>query len=324
MRTITRTPLTSLLAVSLSILDLVSAAANPIGPNPNPKRGLVYVPNKKNPTPQDDKIWIQAGSPLTWYYNYETKPSASLEGGSTPLEFVPMLWGDYNNTLIADVDDLLAKGYKIEYVLGFNEPDNPANSGTGGSGIPPESAAARWKESIEPLAKKGIKLGAPAVTGAPSGLDWLKAFMAACSDCTFDFIPLHWYGNFDGLASHLGTYSAAFPNQSFWFTEIAFDHQPVAPSQDFFNMTMEYFDRMDSVGKYTWFGSFRSDVSNVGPNAALLNQDGGLTYIGAWYLNKDQKLAASVTGNDAARTRGVGVSLLGVTAAAAVVAAWLV
>ncbi|KAJ6256915.1 hypothetical protein Dda_7798 [Drechslerella dactyloides] len=325
MRTIARTPLTFLLA-SLSFLDLIdvaSAAANPIGPNPNPKRGLVYVPDKENPKPQDDKVWVQAGSPLTWYYNYETKPTRSLEGGATPLEFVPMLWGDYDNTLIKDVDELLAKGYKIEYVLGFNEPDNPANSGTGGSGVPPESAAARWKQSIEPLAKKGIKLGAPGVTGAPSGLEWLKAFMAACKNCTFDFIPLHWYGNFDGLASHLGTYSAAFPNQTFWFTEVAFNHQPVEPSQEFFNLTMEYFDRMESVGRYTWFGSFRSDVSNVGPNAALLDKNGGLTYIGAWYLNKNSRDAASVTGSDASRARVAGVSLSIVTVAA-VIANWLV
>lgn len=35
---------------------------------------------------------------------------------------------------------------------------------------------------------------------------------------------------------------------------------------------------------YSYFGSFRSDVSNVGPNAAMLTQDGKLTDIGAWYL----------------------------------------
>ncbi|EPS36592.1 hypothetical protein H072_9864 [Dactylellina haptotyla CBS 200.50] len=282
----------SILLTLPCLIASVTAAANPIGPNPNPKRGLVYVPSKDHP--EDDKIWIQTDSPLTWYYNYKTLPSAPLEGGPTNLEFVPMLWGDYNNTFVEDVKGLLGQGYKIEYVLGFNEPDNPANGGTGGSGVSPESAAARWKESIQPLAELGIKLGAPSPTGSPSG------FFAACDECTFDFIPLHWYGNFDGVASHLGTYSSAFPNMSFWFTEFALDHQDVAPSQDFFNLTMEYFDRMDNVGRYSWFGSFRSDVSNVGPNAALLNEKGGLTYIGAWYLNKDEQQAASITGKGGA------------------------
>ncbi|KAF3937443.1 hypothetical protein ABW19_dt0209058 [Dactylella cylindrospora] len=315
-------PTTSLFYALPFLIDLVSAA-NPIGPNPNFKRGLVFVPN--DTTTQDDKIWIQEGSPLTWYYNYESKPSVALEGGPTNLQFVPMLWGDYDNTFVEDVKGLIDNGYEIEYVLGFNEPDNPANSGTGGSGVSPEDAAARWKSSIQPLAELGIKLGAPSPTGAPSGLEWMKSFFAACSDCTFDFIPLHWYGNFDGIASHLGTYSAAFPNMSFWFTEFALDHQDVGPTQDFFNMTMEYFDRMESVERYSWFGSFRSSVSNVGPNAALLNEDGGLTYIGAWYLNKDAQQAASVTGSASSGAAVVGVSVLsfGVTAAIAVVFSWI-
>lgn len=38
------------------------------------------------------------------------------------------------------------------------------------------------------------------------------------------------------------------------------------------------------VTHYSYFGSFRSDTSNVGPNAAMLNQDGKLTDIGSWYL----------------------------------------
>ena len=43
--------------------------------------------------------------------------------------------------------------------------------------------------------------------------------------------------------------------------------------------------------RYSYFGSFRSDVSNVGPNAAMLTQDGKLTDIGSWYLG------GSATGN---------------------------
>lgn len=39
------------------------------------------------------------------------------------------------------------------------------------------------------------------------------------------------------------------------------------------------------ITHYSYFGSFRSSVSNVGPNAAMLTQDGMITDIGAWYLN---------------------------------------
>ena len=40
------------------------------------------------------------------------------------------------------------------------------------------------------------------------------------------------------------------------------------------------------VTHYSYFGAFRSDVSNVGPNAAMLTQKGQLTDIGAWYLGQ--------------------------------------
>jgi Glycosyl hydrolase catalytic core len=51
-------------------------------------------------------------------------------------------------------------------------------------------------------------------------------------------------------------------------------------------MSAEYFDRLPFVERYSLFGAFRSDVSNVGPNAAMLNKAGELTDIGAWYLGR--------------------------------------
>jgi hypothetical protein len=39
-----------------------------------------------------------------------------------------------------------------------------------------------------------------------------------------------------------------------------------------------------NITHYSYFGAFRSDVSNVGANAAMLTQDGKLTDIGSWYM----------------------------------------
>jgi hypothetical protein len=39
-----------------------------------------------------------------------------------------------------------------------------------------------------------------------------------------------------------------------------------------------------NVTHYSYFGAFRSSVSNVGPNAAMLDQNGRLTDIGSWYM----------------------------------------
>lgn len=54
------------------------------------------------------------------------------------------------------------------------------------------------------------------------------------------------------------------------------------------------------IQRYSYFGSFRSDVSNVGPNAAMLTQKGELTDIGAWYLG--QAATGKVPKGDASTT----------------------
>ncbi|KAI1186661.1 glycoside hydrolase family 128 protein [Nemania serpens] len=256
------------------------------------KRGLVFVPNEK--TPEDNKIWVRDGSDLTWYYNYDPTPAPAFsDQPQSDFEFVPMLWGSIEDTSFRDaVDDLINHGRNISHVLTFNEPDGPTQYG--GSNIFPYKAAQVWVDNIIPLQEKGIKVGLPACTGAQSGITWLQEFLGNCSqlistdgnekNCSYDFVSIHWYGNFEGLASHLGEYSAAFPNKSQWITEYNLDNQDLASTQGFFNTSAEYFDRLDNVARYSYFGSFRSDKSNVGPNAVMLNNDGELTDIGSWYL----------------------------------------
>lgn len=63
-----------------------------------------------------------------------------------------------------------------------------------------------------------------------------------------------------------------------------------------------YADELDSyIGRYSYFGSFRSDVSNVGPNVAMLSDGGKLTDIGEWYLGND---AAGVLPTDTKKASG--------------------
>jgi hypothetical protein len=101
------------------------------------------------------------------------------------------------------VKGLISDGANISYVLSYNEPDGSTN--TGGSSISPQLAASAWIRELEPLRKLGVKLGAPAMTGSPGGFTWLADFFTACDGgCTADFFPIHWYGNFEGLASHIG------------------------------------------------------------------------------------------------------------------------
>jgi hypothetical protein len=85
-----------------------------------------------------------------------------------------------------------------------------------------------------------------------------------------------------------------------WITEYAFDNQDLATTQDFFTTSVAYFDRMDSVGRYSYFGSFRSKTSNVGPNAAMLNNGGDLTDIGSWYLGGNSTNVSPTSGTSSA------------------------
>lgn len=167
------------------------------------KRGLVYIPNAL--FPQDNSIWTQTGSDLTWYYNYAVSPSSDL--ASSSLQFVPMLFSaptsSSDTAFLDSVKSQISGGANISYVLTFNEPDG--TSSTGGSNVAPKLAASTWIREVEPLKKLGVKLGAPAVTGSNGGFTWLSDFFSACNgSCNPDFIPIHWYGNFEGLASHLG------------------------------------------------------------------------------------------------------------------------
>lgn len=57
----------------------------------------------------------------------------------------------------------------------------------------PVEAADLWMKYLEPLRASGVRLGGPAVTAAGTGRPWLVDFFKACSNCTIDFLPLHWF-----------------------------------------------------------------------------------------------------------------------------------
>jgi hypothetical protein len=225
-------PLVTLLG-TISTAPLASATTSP-------KRGLVYVPDSDNP--QDDQIWTSGSSDLTWYYNYSPSPSSAYT--DSDLEFVPMLWGNQSDDSFLDtVSGLIDNGVKIRHALGFNEPDSSEN---GGSGVLAADAAATWIRLLEPLRTRyNVSLGAPAVTGAPDGFVWLQNFFTACDGrCHPDFIPVHWYGNFEGLASHIGQVNATYENMTMWVTEFGLADAELDETQTFFNQSTEFMDRL--------------------------------------------------------------------------------
>jgi hypothetical protein len=71
-----------------------------------------------------------------------------------------------------------------------------------------------------------------------------------------------------------------------WVTEYNLDNQELKPTQEIYNNSAAFMDRVDYIERYSLFGAFRSIASNVGPNAAMLSAGGQLTDIGAWYLGR--------------------------------------
>ena len=217
-----------LAAAPLALADTISLDSS--------KRGLGYIVGDGQNT-ADDTIWNSGD--LTWYYNWSPNPTNGID-----LEFVPMLWGSDGDSGFYDtVKSQIDGGAKINYVLGFNEPDGCSN---GGSCVDADTAASVWIDQIEPLKKQGVQLGAPAVTGSPNGFTWLENFFTACDGgCNPDFIPVHWYGNFEGMASHMGQVNGTYPNMTMWVTEFGYPDQDLEDTQNFFNMSISYLDRLE-------------------------------------------------------------------------------
>jgi hypothetical protein len=80
------------------------------------------------------------------------------------------------------------------------------------------------------------------------------------------------------------SFECRYPNLTIWITEYAYNDATLPDTQSFFNSSAEYFDRIDYITRYSYFGSFRSSQSNVGPNVSMLDKNGKLTDIGSWYL----------------------------------------
>jgi hypothetical protein len=256
-------------------------------PSRSPKRGLVYVSTPHSTI--DDTIWTQPNSDLTWYYNYSPYPNSAYPH----LEFAPMLFSiptdDSFTTQIATLLD--SAEANITHILAFNEPDGPTSQG--GTSLSPSAAAKSYMTTLASLLtshpKANLQLGWPAVTGSPRGLIWLADFNTSChrlasSGCPASFLPIHWYGDFAGLASYVGQIHDLYPKLPLWVTEFADPNADIGDSQGFFNQSVAFLDRLDYVDRYAYFGAFRSQDSNIGGEGVMLDKGGALTDVGEWYL----------------------------------------
>ncbi len=125
------------------------------------------------------------------------------------------------------------------------------------------SAVAGWKSWMDPLSEStstsGVKLGAPAVTngiGTGIGLDWLREFLSACTGCTVDFVPVHWYGDAGGFTdfqAFVGKAISVAGGRPVWVTEFGTTSGSAADTLAFLQKAVTWLDGQGSVARYAWF-----------------------------------------------------------------------
>lgn len=289
------------------------------------KRGFAFIGDTHA---TDNRLLSSDSSPLTWYYNWSPNPNADLIPVGS-LEFVPMIHGidatedSSTERVISGLDS------SSTHLLSFNEPDGTTDSG--GSSISPEDAARAYIDYVVPFrnGSKGgrdWKISHPSTTGSGNGLEWLRSFNSSCYDidptngCPTDFVAVHWYGDFGGLASWLGTLNEFYnanstrdANLTLWITEMGLPQQSADNTVAMLNQTLPYLDGLDYVERYAWFGAFRTDDANewTGDGVALFDDDGGLTELGALYMGEGF--------SEGQKGEGSGAGMLGVNLIAVVV-----
>lgn len=131
------------------------------------------------------------------YYNWAPEPIIPHTRNplySVPFEYVPMLWAPnstYLEPFLAAVENNFSSVALTAQrdILAFNEPNQ-----VGQADCTPQEAAQVWVEYLEPLKAQGYRLGSPAVTSAPDGMDWMQEWLKSCNgSCKPDFIAVHWY-----------------------------------------------------------------------------------------------------------------------------------
>lgn len=241
------------------------------------KRGIAWPSENKQDSPSN-----LGGGKIAWVYNWS--PYRTDIPGA---EFVPMLWSANNGH---DGNAFVSQAQGAKVVLGFNEPEreDQARMSVG-------EAVQAWKQFIEPLRARGIRLGSPAIASTEEGFNWLNQFLRELNQAGghVDFISLHWYGRgVDNFINWITSVRQRLGNQhSVWVTEFACTswdpNQPVSQQEvnDFMRQSVSRLESLSWVERYAWFGAQRQLDSAIGQAIALFGPDGQLSQLGRDYVH---------------------------------------
>lgn len=253
-------------------------------------------------TDDDTRLFASENSPISWYFNWSPRTTDLIGDAAVFIPLIHGLGSLEQDGLWQTLDDLPGSS---THLFAFNEPDEEKENG--GSGISPREAAEAYLEHIVPLrtgesehTERTWNVSHPAVTGSTRGLEWLRDFNESCYDiapdggCPADFVSVHYYGDFLGLASWIGTLHEFYNNNTggdddakgLWITEMAVPQGDQEVNLAMLKESMDYLDGLDYVDGYAWFGAFREGDSNewTGEGVSLLDDEGELTDVGREYM----------------------------------------
>jgi hypothetical protein len=243
------------------------------------KRGLCWPWN--NPP---SSFALFSPNAIPWLYNWELwDPRAN--GAYSTAEYVPM---SRTQADASQVPGYFTNCY-AQHFLGFNEPDLPASQN--GNYISPYDASVLWKQYIQPVKQScSTSLGAPAVTngvGSGLGTDWLGQFFGNCTSpsCSFDFIPLHWYGtSLSDFQAYVTQFHSLFPTYPLWITEWQFTGVTSTETASLEKQALQWLDAQSYVARYAMFGPMNAANMAGIVNGAMVTDDlSALTNVGKIY-----------------------------------------
>lgn len=202
----------------LSTLALLSPLAiTPALADDWPKRGLAA--NDDIPIYEFTGTWEGDASQVNWQYNWDSTTTQK----QSFAEYVPMLWGtasDHTTDWFSNAWYWLLDGGS-GHLLAFNEPEVADQADLSAA-----DAAAAWMTYMEPFAANA-QLGSPAVSN--DGYAWMEEFLEACSDCTIDFLAVHWYNDytlFSDFQNWVDSICDLGNGKQVWITEVGRGHSP--------------------------------------------------------------------------------------------------
>jgi hypothetical protein len=230
-----------------------------------------------------------ASQGISWWYNWAAQPDVAIRNtyGNYNVDFTPQAW---NASGITGVNSWVSQDEKVNYVLGFNEPNFTAQAN-----MTPSQAAAAWPQLQAIADQYGLKLVSPAVnycgscvtengTTYNNPFDWLDDFFTACVGCRVDYIALHWYGGGNSMSGYID--DARKYGKPIWVTEFANWDAGVTPEsqKNYLAGTVNFLERDPDIFRYAWFIGRGSGVA-VYPYIDLYGANGEMTELGQIYLD---------------------------------------